>query len=77
MGQVPRPDRADDEARRLARRALLRAAAWTVPAIVGTFSVSRSAMAQVSCVPQGACGPDQCGPNFSPCGPAKPCKPGR
>jgi hypothetical protein len=64
------------DARRLARRALLRRALWVVPAVVGTFIVSRTAAA-VSCVPQGACGPDQCGPNFVPCGPAKPCKPGR
>lgn len=68
----------DEDARRLARRALLRRAAWVVPAIVGSFLVTRAAAAQ-SCVPVGACSPDKCGPiaNCGPdlCRPAFGCKP--
>lgn len=59
--------------RALARRALLRLAAYAVPALVGTFAVTRAAAAQ-SCIPVGACNPDRCAPTFG-CKPDVPCKP--
>lgn len=65
----PQPDTGDaadpKEARRVARRQLLRVAAWTVPAIVGSFIVTRAAEAQASCLPSVSCRPEICGPLFS------------
>ncbi|MCI0341144.1 MAG: hypothetical protein L0216_08305 [Planctomycetales bacterium] len=56
-----------EEARRRARRKVLRLAGWTVPAILGTFAVSRSAGA-VTCAP---CQPSQCEPARRNCKPRR------
>ncbi|MCI0343535.1 MAG: hypothetical protein L0216_20710 [Planctomycetales bacterium] len=54
------PDR--EEARRQARRKLLRLAVYLPPAILGTFAVTRTAEA-LSCLPAYGCAPNICQPN--------------
>ena len=54
-----------DEARRVARRALLRRAAYAIPAVLGTFAVARNAAAQSSCLPSCTCQPDCCFPDIN------------
>ena len=71
---VPPPGSPSDpsfetEAHKMARRKLLRTAAYVSPALLATF-VSRPAEAQV-----GSCGPNRCHPNGG-CGPTS-CRPGR
>ena len=73
------PNTPPDPAGRPDRRALLRRIGYLVPAVAGTFVVSRSAAAQASCVPSASCRPDICGPNTDCgpelCGPVVPCRP--
>ena len=66
------PEETDDGA--IARRALLRRGVYLIPAIVGTFLVTRGALAQASCLPTVACGPDVCQP-ILPCTPNGSCGP--
>lgn len=60
---IPRVDPVPDP-RIEARRALLRAGAYLVPALLGTFAVARSAGAH-SCAPHG-CIPANCTPHRGP-----------
>lgn len=56
-------DADDDQDLQMARRALLRAAVYTAPVIVGSVVVTSHAQAQTSCMPNEVCMPwDNCVP---------------
>ena len=57
----------------LARRKLLKAAAWVPPAVVASVSIGTNHAIAWSCGP-GPCGPEYCGPN-NLCMPDRPCMP--
>ncbi|MHC5020417.1 MAG: hypothetical protein ACYTGX_09955 [Planctomycetota bacterium] len=66
--QPAQPDPASgegDDARRAARRALLRRAVYSIPAVLGTFAVARNAAAQSSCLPNCSCQPNCCFPDIN------------
>jgi hypothetical protein len=68
----PADEQAADDAERVSRRKLLRAALYIPPAIIGSLLLTREARADTpSCPPSTGCQPN-CGP--STCGPDT-CKP--
>ena len=70
------PDAEQDHDLQMARRALLRAAVYTAPVIVGSVVVTSHAQAQVSCMPNEVCMPwDNCVPIIG-CMPDLGCMPG-
>lgn len=66
---TPDPEAAGPE--KLARRKLLKLAAYTAPAVIGSLLISQDAVAQVSCnpppcTPRNPCGPSTCKPRTQP-----------